>query len=339
MENQPNSHPRGPRQYRNALQIIQEPLPILADHPQFVHPLEYEHRFLTPPVMDEPDGKLLIRSWRYWYNARGIIEMENRLEAAATAIVDVHPWGLDDGHGLETPEPAGCAFFCTREKNQVAIEHMRDVLNPFLERLREHVSIVAHSLPGIEDPIRKLLYASILTKPEGLDLEKGEQLLASELARHGFRGQPLVDTLKLEAEAPLNSYFEQTMSTNAEDHYNGAGFWDLPMPVSKALDMEPGDIVIYDGEGYEKARDYLKQAGIRHILLTGYATDMCVAGTTCGYENLSQDFNLFLVGDATLATFPGSTTPKYATQVALANAALDQMVTQVNWVRLEGDEQ
>ena len=40
-----------------------------------------------------------------------------------------------------------------------------------------------------------------------------------------------------------------------------------------------------------------------------------------------------LVGDATLATFPASTTPRFATQVALHNAALFQLVTQVNWVR------
>ena len=325
--------------YCNTLTRIDTPLPILADHPKYVLPLEYEDRYLAPPVVDDPDGELLVRSWRYWYNARGIIEMENRLEAEATAIVDVHPWGLDDGHGLETPEPAGCAFFCTREKNLVAVDHIRDVLNPFLCRLRDHVAVVAHSLPGTEDPIRKLMYPSILTNPGQTNEAKGEGLLAAELARHGFNGEPLVDSFALDAQTPLNSYFEQTMSTNAGDFYNGAGFWDLPMPISRALDRGPADIVIYDGEGYEKARDFLRKAGVRHILLTGYATDMCVARTTCGYENLSSDFNLFLVGDATLATFPGSTTPKYATQVALANAALDQMVTQVNWVRLEGTEQ
>jgi len=41
----------------------------------------------------------------------------------------------------------------------------------------------------------------------------------------------------------------------------------------------------------------------RHVLLTGYATDMCFCRTTAGYENLAKDFNVFLVGDATLATF------------------------------------
>lgn len=56
---------------------------------------------------------------------------------------------------------------------------------------------------------------------------------------------------------------------------------------------------------------------MRHILLTGYATDMCFCKTTAGYENLSKDFNVFLVGDATLATFPANKTARYATNAAV----------------------
>ncbi len=64
-----------------------------------------------------------------------------------------------------------------------------------------------------------------------------------------------------------------------------------------------------------------------------YCTDMCVKATTCGYDNLCQNVNVFIVGDATLATYPASTTPRFATQVALHNAALWQLVTQVGWVK------
>ena len=62
--------------------------------------------------------------------------------------------------------------------------------------------------------------------------------------------------------------------------------------------------------------DSCKKTRVRHVLLTGYATDMCFCKTTAGYENLSKDFNVFLVGDATLATFPANATPKYATNAA-----------------------
>jgi len=320
--------------YDNTLEELKNPLPLLADYPEYVEPLQYERRYIAPPVVYEVGGELLVRSWRYWYNARGIVEMENRLEAKATAVVNVHPWGVDDGHGLKTPQPAGCAFFCTPEKNEFGLKHVQDVLNPFYHRLRGHVALVGHSMPGAEDEIRKLLYPSISTKPEELDVERGEKLLAELLSEHKFEGHPLKKKLTLDANAPVKSYFEQTPSTDASDYYDGQGFWQLPMPIVECLARGPNDIVFYDGEGYPKVRDYLKSIGVRHILLTGYATDMCVIGTTCGYENLSQDFNLFLVGDATLATYPASTTPKYATQAALANAALRQMITQVNWVKI-----
>ena len=42
---------------------------------------------------------------------------------------------------------------------------------------------------------------------------------------------------------------------------------------------------------------------------------------------------VFLVGDATLATFPAHDTPRYATTAAVSLAALDLFITQVSWVR------
>ena len=68
---------------------------------------------------------------------------------------------------------------------------------------------------------------------------------------------------------------------------------------------------------------------------TGYATDRCFCKTTAGYENLSKDFNVFLVGDATLATFPANSSPRFATSAAISFAALDHLITQVSWVRYE----
>jgi len=83
----------------------------------------------------------------------------------------------------------------------------------------------------------------------------------------------------------------------------------LPIPVTRDVTVFPEDVVIYDAEGYDKLREFLRSQGVRHVLLTGYATDMCYARTCAGYENLSKDFNTFLVGDATLATFPAHDTP------------------------------
>ena len=115
--------------------------------------------------------------------------------------------------------------------------------------------------------------------------------------------------------------------------YNNAGYWNLPIQVTKDITYEPDDVVIYDAAGYMSLKQFLQKHKVRHVLLTGYATDMCFCKTTAGYENLSKDFNVFLVGDATLATFPANSSPRFATNAHVSFAALNHLVTQVNWVR------
>jgi nicotinamidase-related amidase len=74
---------------------------------------------------------------------------------------------------------------------------------------------------------------------------------------------------------------------------------------------------------------------VRHVLLVGYATDMCFCKTTADYENLSRDFHVFLVGDATLATFPSNDSPRHATNAHISHAALNHLITQISWIRFE----
>jgi nicotinamidase-related amidase len=143
--------------------------------------------------------------------------------------------------------------------------------------------------------------------------------------------------LSLSEDKPLADYFKQFPGLDAGPRYNQAGFWDLPIPVTRDLDSQPDDVVIYDAEGYDKLREFLRSKNVRHVLLTGYATDMCYARTCAGYENLSRDFNVFLVGDATLATFPAHVTPKFATSAHIAFASLNQLITQISWIKYEPD--
>jgi hypothetical protein len=325
----------GRRTYENRLTPIAKPQPLLADYPEFVEPIKEIGRFEAPVLVDEKGADLHVRAWRFSYNARGIIEMPNRLRADRTAVIMVHPWGVDDGQGWQTPEPAGVVDFCTRAKNQLAGKHTRKVVNPFLKGLRGKVALVMYSLPGKEDPIRKKLYRSIRGKPTAKDRVQGARELAARLKGFSYKGQSLPRRLALSEEMPVVDYFRQFPGLDAGSRYNNAGFWDLPIPVTRDIDVDPEDVVIYDADGYAVLKAFLKKKGIRHVLLTGYATDMCFCRTTAGYKNLAQDFNVFLVGDATLATFPANASPRFATNAAISFAALDHLVTQVSWVKYE----
>ncbi|MFO0917914.1 MAG: hypothetical protein U0872_06310 [Planctomycetaceae bacterium] len=59
--------------------------------------------------------------------------MPNRLKSSETAIILVHPWEIDDENS-GSPEPAGCADFCTPRKNHLAAG--QKVIDPFLKSLR-----------------------------------------------------------------------------------------------------------------------------------------------------------------------------------------------------------
>ena len=327
----------GTRRYANKLTRIADPQPILADHPEFVQPVVETVRYLAACLVDDEGADLHVRAWRFSYNARGIVEMPNRLRADRTAVIMVHPWGVDDGQGWNTPEPAGAADFCTVEKNHLAGKHTREVINPFLKKLRDHVACTLYSLPGNRDPIRHKLYRSFGHRPTSAEREQGAHELKEKLTSFDYRGQNVPATIELSANTPVIDYFRQFSGLDAGPRFNNAGFWDLPIPVTRDIDVHDDDIVIYDAEGYEPLKKFLMEQKVRHVLLTGYATDMCFCRTTAGYENLSRDFNVFLVGDATLATFPANSSPRYATNAHISFASLNHLITQVSWITIEAE--
>ena len=324
----------GSRTYQNKLVKIEDPQPILADYPEFVQPVQDLVHYQAPPLVVDEDADLDVRAWRWSYNARGIIEIPNRLRACDTALIVVHPWGIDDGQGWCTPEPAGAADFCTPAKNAYSHEHVKKVLNPLLRRLRPKMGLVLHSEPGSEDPIRKKIYRSVRATPTDQERAQGQRELEAKLKGFSYNRGSIPAALTVSQDLPVVDYFRQFRGLDPGNHYNGPGYWQLPIPVLKTLDTSPKDVVIYDAEGYEVLRDFLKKHSIRHVLLTGYCTDMCFKRTTAGYINLRKDFNVFLVGDASLATFPANSTPAYATNAALSFAALENLVTQVSWIEL-----
>jgi hypothetical protein len=288
--------------YPNGLKPIEDPQPILADHPDFVHPITETARFEAPPLINEEGAEIALRAWRFSYNARGIIEVPNQLRGDRTAIVVVHPWGIDDGQGWNSPEPAGVAFQCTPEKNRIVRQHAATVIDPLLKKWREQVNCVVYSLPGKEDPIRKKIYRSVRAQTTAAQRTVGQRELEHKLDAFPYEGQPVPAAIPLSSRPAAVDYF--------------AAF--------------PG---LDSGAKYKLLRDFLKERGVRHVILAGYNTDMCVCSTTAGYENLRRDFDVFLVGDATIATFPANPTPAYATNAAVSYAALNLFITQASWIR------
>lgn len=324
------------RVYENRLTPLADPKPLLADYPEFVEPVREAARFEAPTLVDDKDADLLVRAWRYSYNARGIVEMPNRLRADATALIVVHPWGIDDGQGWKTPEPNGVCDFCTPTKNGLAGRHTREVVNPFLKSLRGKVGLVMYSLIGPADPVRKKLYRTLDGRPTAGERRQAEKDLKAKLATLSYKGEALPEHLTLSDDRPVADYLRQFPGLDAGPRYNGVGFWDVPVPVTRDIDVGPDDVLIFDVEGYDRLRDFLKKNRIRHVLLAGYATDMCYCKTTAGYQNLSKDFNVFLVGDASLATFPANSSPRFATNAAISLAAINQLVTQISWIKYTG---
>lgn len=324
------------RVYANRLTPIKDPVPLLADYPEFFEPIIEQTHYEAPPVVLDDAADLHVRAWRFSYNARGIIEIPNHLKASQTAVIMVHPWGIDDGQGWNTPEPAGVADFCTPDKNHLAARHTREIVKPFINAMRSKCAFVLYSLPGNMDPIRQKLYRSFTHKPTETDRREGAQELQQKLAAFKYVGQPLPTTLKLSSDKPVIDYFKQFPGLDSSAKFNNDGFWQLPIPVTTDVDVHPDDVVVYDAAGYEPLKKFLRENGVRHVLLTGYATDMCFCRTTAGFENLSKHFNVFLVGDASLATYPANKSPRFAVNAAISFAALNQFVTQVSWVKLEG---
>jgi nicotinamidase-related amidase len=166
------------------------------------------------------------------------------------------------------------------------------VINPLLERLRPQVKFVMYSMRSGEKPEHKKAYRSIRNHPSAAEQAAGLRELHATLKAFKYEGNPLPAELKLSETNAVRDYFEQFPGLDATAKYNNEGFWDLPTPVCSDVKMHPEDIVIYDDDGYPALREFLKKNEIRHVILTGYATDMCFCLTTAGYKNLSKDFNV-----------------------------------------------
>lgn len=94
----------------------------------------------------------------------------------------------------------------------------------------------------------------------------------------------------------------------------------------------PDGLIYHDEWGYPGLRSLLRDRGIRAVLLAGYAADACLVSTTGGYRNLRHDFNVFVVGDGTLALWSSPAGPETETAAAVRRIGRVLAVTRTDWV-------
>ncbi len=225
------------------------------DWTQHVQPITAAefNRYQGTPLVNTPGGDITVRAWNYMPNVpehggEGIVETVNVLSKDKTAMIVVHPWGIEDGQGWKGPQAYnayGYVFEGRPSDNFLYLQHVDDNLKPFVDSMRSQLALVGYSLPGTADATRRKLYRDYTHQPREAERVEGQAEIEAYLS--GLTGSP----------------------------------WPSKIPVVLNLEHDAEDYVFYDN--------------------LGYATDMCFATTTAGYVPLSQDFNVFLVGDATLA--------------------------------------
>ena len=157
-------------------------------------------RFRGPAAVNDPNGNLMVRAWKFvpevpGHAGGGIVESRNRLKSEETALIIVHPWGLEDGQGWKGPQAYNCygyAFMGLYEDNILCLAHLKDVVRPFVNTMRGRLGVVGYSLPGTPDAIRGKLYQGYDGKrPSEAERKKGRAELKASLTglkRQGLAG-------------------------------------------------------------------------------------------------------------------------------------------------------
>lgn len=314
-------------EYENTLTPIPS-TPLLGYNPDFFDPIYEELHYEASPLIMDPNGTLKVRVWRYSYNARGIIELDNYLDPEKTAILIAHPWGVEHVPLWMDPNRSGTVFYCTPRKNGDYLHHVKEVLNPFLKKVRREVKNIIYTLPGDLDSTNSKIYSTTITKTTREAREEGMREY-KEAVRYHHCDIEIPQQLDIDQNHITASYFSQFPGL-----IDNTCCRNIPKIVTSNIDVGLDDVVFFDDQGYAALRDFLKKQGIKHILLGGYSNsnDMFLNVTTANYVDLTRDFNVIIIGDATMGLFPGMHSPPACSSANISHLSLEHFITQFSWI-------
>ncbi len=137
-----------------------KPTPFFVGNKKFITSINYPYRLESLPIVNDPNAHITVRAWRYSYATRCPIEMDNALNGSNTAVFVIHPNPSDDGSGVHTLEQ-----LCMPEIDSLWHQHLKQIINPFLNKIRNSVSLILYSLPGPEDQARKKYIDPLIINP------------------------------------------------------------------------------------------------------------------------------------------------------------------------------
>ena len=169
----------------------------------------------------------------------GIIEVPNRLSSSRTAVIVVHPWGIDDGQGLAQPR-AG---------------RRRVSMHPGEEQDRARACRQGHRSRFSRPCAVKLAYSWAIAFRE-LRIRSGGRSTArsaaspqsrnagkaSESSRPSSKASitagsqyPVRSTV--DSQTPALAYFKQFPGLDAGPAFDGTRILELPIPVMKPIEV------------------------------------------------------------------------------------------------------
>ena len=109
----------------------------------------------------------------------------------------------------------------------------------------------------ITDRLYRTLHADL---PSAAERDAARAELTAALRAFEYDGHDTIPSeLELSQESPVKDYFAQFPGLDAGPGYNGEGFWELPVPVVKYLQVHENDVVCWDEQVRRQGKQHLRQ--------------------------------------------------------------------------------